>query len=69
MRRIVVALSLSFALSASAQSNQPKDLRPLPAALKAAKLGDKEEPLNRLLQELAGEAVTRHPRSGVTRTP
>ena len=30
MRRIVVALSLSFALPASAQSNQPKDLRPLP---------------------------------------
>lgn len=30
MRRIVVALSLSFALTASAQSNQPKDLRPLP---------------------------------------
>jgi hypothetical protein len=30
MRRIVVALLLSFALPASAQSNQPKDLRPLP---------------------------------------
>jgi hypothetical protein len=30
MRQIAVALLLSFALPASAQSNQPKDLRPLP---------------------------------------
>ena len=30
MRRIVVALLLSSALPAAAQSNQPKDLRPIP---------------------------------------
>ena len=30
MRQIVVALLLSSALSAAAQSTQPKDLRPLP---------------------------------------
>ena len=30
MRRIVLALLLIFALPAAAQSNQPKDLRPLP---------------------------------------
>ena len=30
MRQIAVALLLSSALSAAAQSNQPKDLRPLP---------------------------------------
>jgi hypothetical protein len=38
---------------------------PVPEALKAAKLGDQEEKLNRLLQELAWEAVTTHPLSGV----
>jgi len=38
---------------------------PVPNALKAAKLGDQEEKLNRLLQELAWEAVTQHPLSGV----
>jgi hypothetical protein len=37
----------------------------VPAILKEAKLGDQEEPLNRLLQELAWDAVTRHPLSGV----
>lgn len=42
---------------------------PVPAALKAAKLGDAEEPLNRLLQELAWDAVTAHPLSGVRRAP
>jgi hypothetical protein len=38
---------------------------PVPNALKGARLGDQEEKLNRLLQELAWEAVTRHPLSGV----
>jgi hypothetical protein len=38
---------------------------PVPDVLKAAKLGDQEEKLNRLLQELAWEAVLRHPLSGV----
>jgi hypothetical protein len=38
---------------------------PVPDVLKRAKLGDQEEKLNRLLQELAWEAVTRHPLSGV----
>jgi len=38
---------------------------PVPSVLKQAKLGDQEESLNRLLQELAWEAVTQHPLSGV----
>ncbi len=38
---------------------------PVPDALKQAKLGDDEEPLNRLLQELAWDAVVNHPLSGV----
>lgn len=38
---------------------------PVPGILKQAKLGDNEEKLNRLLQELAWEAVTQHPLSGV----
>jgi hypothetical protein len=38
---------------------------PVPAILKQAKLGDQEEKLNRMLQELAWEAVTQHPLSGV----
>ena len=38
---------------------------PVPEILKQAKLGDQEEKLNRLLQELAWEAVTHHPLSGV----
>src|SRR4051812_31980746 len=37
----------------------------VPEALKKAKLGDQEEKLNRLLQEVAWEAVTQHPLSGV----
>lgn len=37
----------------------------VPAILKEAKLGDQEVPLNRLLQELAWDAVTQHPLSGV----
>jgi hypothetical protein len=37
----------------------------VPGILKQAKLGDNEEKLNRLLQELAWEAVTQHPLSGV----
>ena len=41
---------------------------PVPEVLKRAKLGDQEEKLNRLLQELAWEAVTQHPLSGVPRT-
>jgi hypothetical protein len=40
---------------------------PAPAELKAAKLGENEEKLNRLLQELAWDAVTQHPLSGVGR--
>ena len=36
-----------------------------PGILKQANLGDNEEKLNRLLQELAWEAVTQHPLSGV----
>lgn len=40
---------------------------PLPAILKQAKLGDQEEALNRLLQELAWDAVREHPLSGVRR--
>jgi hypothetical protein len=38
---------------------------PVPQVLKGAKLGDQEEKLNRLLQELAWEAVLQHPLSGV----
>jgi len=38
---------------------------PVPNVLKRAKLGDQEEKLNRLLQELAWDAVTQHPLSGV----
>ena len=38
---------------------------PVPSILKGAKLGDQEEKLNRLLQELAWEAVIQHPLSGV----
>jgi len=38
---------------------------PVPSILKTAKLGDQEEKLNTLLQELAWEAVTQHPLSGV----
>jgi hypothetical protein len=38
---------------------------PVPEVLKRAKLGDQEEKLNRLLQELAWDAVTHHPLSGV----
>jgi hypothetical protein len=38
---------------------------PVPTILKDAKLGDQEEKLNRLLQELAWDAVTQHPLSGV----
>jgi hypothetical protein len=38
---------------------------PVPEDLKKAKLGDQEDKLNRLLQELAWEAVTQQPLSGV----
>ncbi len=38
---------------------------PVPEVLKQAKLGDQEEPLNRLLQQLAWDAVVAHPLSGV----
>jgi hypothetical protein len=38
---------------------------PVPDVLKQAKLGEQEEKLNRLLQELAWEAVKQHPLSGV----
>jgi hypothetical protein len=38
---------------------------PVPNILKQAKLGDQEEKLNRLLQELAWQAVVEHPLSGV----
>ena len=38
---------------------------PVPAILKQAKLGDHEEALNRLLQELAWAAVLEHPLSGL----
>ncbi len=40
---------------------------PVPAILKQAKLGDQEQPLNRLLQQLAWDAVLEHPLSGVRR--
>ncbi len=40
---------------------------PAPAILKQAKLGDQEEKLNRLLQELAWDAVLQHPLSGLRR--
>jgi hypothetical protein len=42
---------------------------PVPNALKQAKLGDHEEKLNRLLQDLAWETVTQHPLSGVRLDP
>ncbi len=42
---------------------------PVPTILKQAKLGDQEEKLNRLLQELAWEAVIAHPLSGVRVEP
>jgi hypothetical protein len=38
---------------------------PVPEILKQAKLGDQEEKLNRLLQDLAWEAVLQHPLSGL----
>jgi hypothetical protein len=38
---------------------------PVPDELKKAKLGDDEEKLNKLLQELAWDAVVKHPLSGV----
>ena len=38
---------------------------PVPNILKESKLGDQEEKLNRLLQELAWEAVVQHPLSGI----
>jgi hypothetical protein len=38
---------------------------PVPEVLRGAKLGENEAKLNRLLQELAWEAVTQHPLSGV----
>jgi hypothetical protein len=38
---------------------------PVPAILKQAKLGEDEEALNRLLQELAWDAVLQHPLSGL----
>ena len=38
---------------------------PVPEILKQAKLGDQEAKLNSLLQELAWDAVTQHPLSGV----
>ncbi len=38
---------------------------PVPAILKQAKLGDQEASLNRLLQELAWDAVLQHPLSGL----
>src|SRR2546428_2115201 len=38
---------------------------PVPAILTGLKLGDQEQPLNRLLQELAWDAVVQHPLSGV----
>lgn len=38
---------------------------PVPEILKQAKLGDNEKKLNRLLQELAWEAVLQHPLSGI----
>ena len=38
---------------------------PVPNVLKQSKLGDNEEKLNRLLQELAWDAVVKHPLSGV----
>jgi hypothetical protein len=37
----------------------------VPEVLKQAKLGDQEEKLNRLLQELAWAAVVQQPLSGV----
>ena len=40
---------------------------PVPAILKQAKLGDQEAALNRLLQELAWDAVLQHPLSGLRR--
>ena len=40
---------------------------PAPDVLQTAKLGEHEGPLNRLLQELAWEAVVQHPLSGVRR--
>ncbi len=39
---------------------------PVPNVLKQSKLGADEEPLNKLLQELAWDAVVKHPLSGVT---
>lgn len=40
---------------------------PVPAILATAKLGDNEAKLNRMLQEIAWDAVTSHPLSGVTK--
>ncbi len=42
---------------------------PVPNILKQSKLGDNEEKVNRLLQELAWDAVVRHPLSGVAVQP
>ncbi len=40
---------------------------PVPNVLKASKLGENEAKVNRILQELAWEAVSKHPLSGVQR--
>jgi hypothetical protein len=42
---------------------------PVPEILKQAKLGDQTEKLNKLLQELAWDAVTQHPLSGLRAEP
>jgi len=42
---------------------------PVPNILKQAKLGDQQDKLNKLLQELAWEAVIAHPLSGVRLAP
>jgi hypothetical protein len=42
---------------------------PVPEILKQAKLGEQEEKLNRVLQELAWEAILQHPLSGVRLEP
>ncbi len=39
---------------------------PVPKVLKRARLGDQEEKLNQLLQQLAWQAVKQHPLSGLT---
>jgi hypothetical protein len=60
----VIAVLTAYCHYAVIYQRSPVGL-PTPAALKAANLGDGTDKVNRLLQELAWEAVLAEPASGV----